>query len=97
MSYLFSTFGETIRELRKSKGLSQEDLADLCGLHRTYISGIELGNRNINLINILVLTAAFEVLPCDLFHKFDEKTIAKFRENGFDSTLPRSDYESLKI
>ena len=45
-------YGQTVREIRQSKNMSQETLADLCGLHRTYISDVELGKRNISLENI---------------------------------------------
>jgi len=45
-------FGARVRELRRAKGLSQEDFADACGLDRTYISGIERGKRNVSLINL---------------------------------------------
>ncbi len=40
------TVGQNLARIRKEKGLSQEDLAFECGLHRTYISGIERGVRN---------------------------------------------------
>jgi transcriptional regulator with XRE-family HTH domain len=45
-------FGARLRELRDEAGLSQEQLADKCGLDRTYISGIERGVRNPSLVNI---------------------------------------------
>ena len=45
-------FGDKLRELRKQKGLSQEGLALKSGLHRTYISDIERGSRNLSLKNI---------------------------------------------
>jgi transcriptional regulator with XRE-family HTH domain len=45
-------FGARLRELRKARGLSQEALADLCGLDRTYVGGIERGERNVALRNI---------------------------------------------
>jgi transcriptional regulator with XRE-family HTH domain len=45
-------FGAQVRELRKARGLSQEALADLCGLDRTYVGGIERGERNVALRNI---------------------------------------------
>ncbi len=56
-------FGEKVRELRIKKGLSQEQLAELSGLHRTYISSLELGKRNVSLINIYALAKALGVTP----------------------------------
>jgi transcriptional regulator with XRE-family HTH domain len=41
-----------VREFRKARGLSQEAFADLCGLDRTYVGGIERGERNVALRNI---------------------------------------------
>ena len=38
-------FGEAVRKLRQERQISQEEFADLCGLHRTYISDIELGKK----------------------------------------------------
>ena len=51
-SKIFIRYGQIVRELRLSKNFSQETLADLCGLHRTYISDVELGKRNVSLENI---------------------------------------------
>lgn len=48
------------------KGLSQEDLAHLCELDRTYISGIERGKRNLSLINIFKIANALDVQPFSL-------------------------------
>ena len=56
-------FGEKVREIRIKKGLSQEQLAELSGLHRTYISSLELGKRNVSLINIFALAKALGVTP----------------------------------
>ena len=56
-------FGDKVRELRIKKGLSQEQLAELSGLHRTYISSLELGKRNVSLINIFALAKALSVTP----------------------------------
>jgi len=60
-------FGEQIRHLRKQRGLSQEKLAEMAGLHRNYIGGIERGERNVALLNILRLSKALGVPPSDLF------------------------------
>lgn len=45
-------FGERVREIRIAQGFSQELLAQKTGLHRTYIGGIERGERNVSLVNI---------------------------------------------
>ena len=55
-------FGDRLRKLRKQKGLSQEALALACDLERTYIGGVERGERNISLINIYRIA---EALGCD--------------------------------
>lgn len=60
-------FGERIRSLRKERNFSQEKLAELCGLDRTYISGIERGIRNVSLINIEAITHALGISKSDLF------------------------------
>lgn len=49
---ILSRFGTRLRELRKKKGFSQEALAAICELDRTYVSGIERGERNVALRNI---------------------------------------------
>jgi len=66
-------FGQQIKTLRKAHNLSQEDLAELCGLDRTYISGIERGIRNVSLRNIEVLAHALEVTLADLFEGIEDK------------------------
>ena len=61
-------FGEKVRELRKAKGISQEELADIAGLHRTYIGMIERAEKNITLINIEKLAIALNVDIKQLFN-----------------------------
>jgi len=58
--------GERVRELRFGLGLSQEKLADVCGLHRTYIGAIERGERNVSLRNIVRLAQALDTTPTSL-------------------------------
>ena len=60
-------FGERVRELRKEKGLSQEALALACELDRTYIGGVERGERNISLLNIQKIADALGVSAKELF------------------------------
>lgn len=59
--------GLRIRALREGAGLSQEALAERAGLHRTYVSSLERGKRNVGLDNILKLAAALGVAPSMLF------------------------------
>ncbi len=64
-------FARRIRSLRIKTGLSQEALGDLAGLHRTYIGGIERGERNVGILNILRLARALRVSPSKLFEKIE--------------------------
>ena len=59
-------FGDRVRELRISQGLSQEVLAQKAGLHRTYIGGIERGERNVSLINIEKIASALNLSIVDI-------------------------------
>lgn len=61
-------FGERLRALRKQKGLSQETLALACNLDRTYIGGVERGERNISLVNIHKIAGALGVPARELFN-----------------------------
>jgi len=56
-----------VRTLRTAMGISQEELAFTCGLHRTYISDIERGTRNISIDNIQKIASALNVNPKELF------------------------------
>jgi len=60
-------FGKALRKRRHKLGVSQEEFADLCGLDRTYIGGIERGERNLALVNIEKLAKALEISLSDLF------------------------------
>ena len=60
-------FGSKVRELRKSKGLSQEELADIADMHRTYIGMIERAEKNITLTNIEKLAIALDIEIKTLF------------------------------
>ncbi|WP_218627440.1 helix-turn-helix transcriptional regulator [Caballeronia sp. dw_19] len=64
---LIKEFGAQIRYLRTAAGLSQEEFADTCGLDRTYIGGIERGERNPSLKNILRIADALNVPVRSLF------------------------------
>ena len=55
-----------LRAVRKARGISQEELADLAGLHRTYVGSIERGERSPSLLNIARLALALKVKPGEL-------------------------------
>lgn len=61
LSAIPERFGKRVKMLRKDRGLTQERLAELAGLHFTYISGIERGLRNVSLTNIVRLARALKV------------------------------------
>jgi transcriptional regulator with XRE-family HTH domain len=61
--------GKRIRELRKAKGLSQEAFADQCGLDRTYVGGIERGERNVAVLNLARIAESLGVSISELFEE----------------------------
>ena len=63
-------FGSTVRKLREERGYSQEELAEHAGVHRNYVGGVERGERNVALENIVKLAKALAVSPKDLFVDF---------------------------
>ena len=65
-------FGEKVRDIRKEKGLSQEQLAFKADLHRTYIGMIERAEKNITLVNIEKIANALTISINDLFN-YDKK------------------------
>jgi transcriptional regulator with XRE-family HTH domain len=75
-------FGKIIQEERKAKEISQEKLAKLTGLDRTFISLIENGKRSPTFSTILKICSALEIRPSELFTKF-ENSPSFFDENSW--------------
>ena len=62
-------FGANLRSKRLALGLSQEQFAERADLHWTYIGGIERGERNLGLLNIVKVARALKITPSDLLAK----------------------------
>lgn len=62
-------FGKAVRKKRNKLGVSQEEFADICGLDRTYIGGIERGERNVALVNIEKIARALKISLPELFRQ----------------------------
>lgn len=64
---ILELFGKNLRKYRTISGLSQEKFAEMCGLHRTYISDVERAQRSISLGNIQKIADALKIEPYKLF------------------------------
>ena len=69
---VLKTFGHLIQSIRSDRGLSQEKLAELAGLDRTYVSSVERGHRNISILNIVKFANALSVSPSCLFENIGD-------------------------
>ena len=69
MSKVTEVFAQNVREQRLKKGLSQEALAELSGLHRTYIGMIERAEKNITITNMDKIAKALGVTICELLNE----------------------------
>lgn len=63
-------FGARVRAERERLGVSQEELADRAGMHRTYLGGVERGERNVGFLNVLRIARALGVSPALLLRDF---------------------------
>jgi transcriptional regulator with XRE-family HTH domain len=62
-------FGLAVKAGREALGLTQEELADRAGIHRTYLSDVERGSRNVSLLNIERLASALDLEASDLLRR----------------------------
>lgn len=66
---ILSSFALAVRTRRHELGLSQEGLAERAGLHRTYVGGVERGERNLTLVSITRLARALDLQPGELIDR----------------------------
>ncbi len=66
-----TVLGENIRNIRKAKNISQEKLAEMCNLHRTYIGAIECGTKNVCFKNLIKIIGALGCSVNDVFKGID--------------------------
>ncbi|WP_428146030.1 helix-turn-helix domain-containing protein [Delftia acidovorans] len=64
-------FGSAVRRFRKDRGWSQEAFADECGIDRSYMGGVERGERNIAMVNIDRVIKALDMQPSEFFKSLD--------------------------
>jgi DNA-binding XRE family transcriptional regulator len=68
-------FGLAVRERRKELGYSQEAFGDVCDIDRSYMGGIERGEYNLSLVNILKIVRALKLEPSEFFKNLDQRRI----------------------
>jgi transcriptional regulator with XRE-family HTH domain len=74
------SLGQTIRDLRKNRGYSQETFAHTVGLHRTYISDIERGERNVSLHNLVRIANTLD-MPLSQLLGMAERSLKQIMED----------------
>jgi transcriptional regulator with XRE-family HTH domain len=78
---LLLDFGDWVRQHRMQRGHSQEAFADLCEIDRSYMGGVERGERNLALVNIIRIIQALELEPSAFFRGLDSDTRAELQTN----------------
>ena len=82
MKYNLITLGQTVRQLRKQRSLSQEGLSQLCGLHRTYICDIERGARNITIGSLMKVALALKTDVSTLTKDIEKNACSPEKQEG---------------
>lgn len=73
ITMIINVFGEVVRDLREKRKLTQENLAEISGFHRTYIGMIERGERNPSLKNIYKIAKSLDVSLTEIFSECEKK------------------------
>ncbi|MDK8190550.1 helix-turn-helix transcriptional regulator [Paenibacillus sp. UMB7766-LJ446] len=102
MTTLRNSVGERIREIRKAKGWTQQQLAEHSGLDDAYIGSVERGERNFSIDTLEKIVTALKVSTSDVFIAIDEDEEISLRRNAIDeysvviSELKKSQIEIMK-
>lgn len=86
MTRIQAIFAANMRHYRKRAKMTQEELAERCGLHRTYIGGIEQQRINVSLKNIEKIAAALQIDPVLLFTKASEDSPGAFHQKDLQQS-----------
>lgn len=89
MGELQTVLGKRIRELRLKNGFSQESFADHCGLHRTYMGGIERGEHNLTMGTVMTVSTALGITMSELLAGI-EKQVEAPRLGGRGTIKPKA-------
>ena len=71
MGDIVETVGDRIHYLRTSRGITQEDLADMAGLHNTYIGQVERGEKNMSILSLSKIVSALNITYGEFFEPID--------------------------
>ncbi|MBI4396097.1 MAG: helix-turn-helix transcriptional regulator [Elusimicrobia bacterium] len=100
MSDIRKELGQRLRVLRRRRGMTQEDMADRCGLHWTYIGGLERGERNPTLTTMLKIANGLSVPINELLNlqtPIPSPASREFKEGRLLKLLHRKDETSLDL
>lgn len=97
MSDIKEIFGQRVRYYRKKAGISQEQLAELCDLHPTYIGQLERGEKNASLETIMRVSAGLNISPEILFEKIGVETNETFPQKIYNLVLSVSDDKQKEL
>lgn len=85
---VLKVLGLRIRDLRRAQGLSQEDFADKCGVHRTFMGTVERGESNLSFSNILKVASTLGISLSALFEEIDQDVVSGGRGNAMKEDGP---------
>ena len=97
MEKIAEIFGRRVRSLRKSRGLSQETLSEMCDLHPTYIGQIERGEKNASLETIMRICGGLNVSPSELFKNINADGEHTTADAIYELTLEMSEREQKAV